>query len=287
MNARLYIATTKEHIFPADDNYVPLMVGRAAPSGWRGLSDDVGDNISRKNPFYCELTGQYWIWKNDDTSDVKGLCHYRRYLWLNEPPARIVKRSFGSLNDCAELITTDGLLDLLTQYDCLLPRAYAFSSDTIRSQFVNWHGEENLRIMYRAVKKISPEYLPTMERIFERRYVHFANIIIARREVFDEYSAWLFAVLFEAERQVDLANPANARLFGYLSERLLNVYVAHKNLKFKELPEIFIAGEGSGKFIDDQRVDFRYFKRRYCPSLLKWEEKLRRMVKKPRDGQKS
>ena len=278
MNGKIYIAATKPHDFPRDSVYVPLMLGRAAPAGWSGMSDVGGESISEKNPFYCELTGQYWIWKNDRDSEIKGLCHYRRYLWLNNPPKRIVKRTFGSLAACEKNLSADGLPELLARYDCLLPQAWAFSADNIRSQFVKNHGEENLRRMVEAVKKISPQYLPTMEKVFGRRYVHFANIMIARREIFDEYSAWLFAVLFEVERNVDIKDSANKRLFGYLSERLLNVYVAHNNLRFAELPEIFIADDNR-ETTDDQRIDFRYVKRRYCPVVLKWEEKLRRIVK--------
>jgi hypothetical protein len=41
--------------------------------------DNTGDNISEKNPLYCELTGVYWAWKNLEC-DVTGLVHYRRYF---------------------------------------------------------------------------------------------------------------------------------------------------------------------------------------------------------------
>ena len=37
------------------------------------------DNIDGRNPWYCELTGLYWLWKNSDAYYV-GLEHYRRYF---------------------------------------------------------------------------------------------------------------------------------------------------------------------------------------------------------------
>ena len=65
------------------------------------------------------------------------------------------------------------------------------------------------------------------------------NMFITGRKHFDEYSQWLFSVLFELEKRVKLsAYPDQARLFGYLSERLINVYCIRHRLKIKYVPVI-------------------------------------------------
>ena len=56
--------------------------------------DDTGDNISSRRNEYCELTVQYWAWKNVD-ADYYGLCHYRRFLIFPSTP--LVSDPYGNV----------------------------------------------------------------------------------------------------------------------------------------------------------------------------------------------
>ena len=79
MDIKILIAMHKPYWTPEDDVYLPLQVGSALHPHFLPVTDDSGDNISAKNPGYCEMTGLYWAWKNLK-ADYVGLCHYRRYF---------------------------------------------------------------------------------------------------------------------------------------------------------------------------------------------------------------
>ena len=83
MSIKIFTITHKAFTPPKDSTYIPLHVGRANAEDLGFLGDDTGDSISKLNPYYCELTGMYWIWKNYHEADYIGICHYRRYL-INE-----------------------------------------------------------------------------------------------------------------------------------------------------------------------------------------------------------
>lgn len=79
---KLFVCCHKPTQVPEHPLLVPIQVGAAlADSHFLGyLHDDTGDNISAKNRSYCELTAQYWVWKNIK-ADYYGFFHYRRYLY--------------------------------------------------------------------------------------------------------------------------------------------------------------------------------------------------------------
>ena len=105
MNCKILVCCHKKDVFASDPPYFPIQVGKALSSVDLGITgDDTGDNISGKNPSYCELTGLYWAWKNLKDTDVIGLCHYRRYFDFHRQTRRgfpwtaFKTEHFGSLD---------------------------------------------------------------------------------------------------------------------------------------------------------------------------------------------
>lgn len=120
--------------------------------------------------------------------------------------------------------------------------------------------------------------LTLSDRIYDQRWMYTNNMFIANRKIFTEYMTWLFSIIEEMEKRIDEPDGDDPRIFGFLSERLLNLYVGHNRLKVKEVPMIFINGKNErGKIFNehDEKINFRYFKRRYTPWIIDVEEKLR------------
>ena len=69
---------------------------------------------------------------------------------------------------------------------------------------------------------------------------HICNMFIMRREQLDAYCTWLFDILFEAEKRLDLSsyNDNDRRVFGFLGERLLDVWIRRNGLETLEVPMI-------------------------------------------------
>ena len=79
MDIKILVAAHKKYWMPDDSVFLPIQVGAALHLALGYVPDNTGDNISAKNPNYCELTALYWAWKNLDCEYI-GLCHYRRYF---------------------------------------------------------------------------------------------------------------------------------------------------------------------------------------------------------------
>ena len=79
-NIKIIVATHKSFEMPQNKElYLPVHVGCEGKDDLGYQGDNTGENISQLNPYYCELTGLYWAWKNLDC-DYLGLVHYRRYF---------------------------------------------------------------------------------------------------------------------------------------------------------------------------------------------------------------
>lgn len=235
MELKIIIAAHKKYPMPGDEMYFPLHVGKKGKETIGYPGDDTGDSISEKNPNYCELTGLYWAWKNLE-ADAIGLAHYRRHFTALSFPTRLFKRK----SDC--VLTTAQAEKLLSLTDVILPAKRQYGIESNRSHYAHAHNGEDLAKTGRIIAGKYPEYSPSFERVMRRTSAHMFNMLIMKREVFDRYCEWLFGVLGELENQIDLSgyNASEARVFGYISELLLDVWLDCNGITYREIPVMFM-----------------------------------------------
>lgn len=216
---------------PNDDVYLPLHVGREGKEDLGYIGDNTGDNISVKNANYCELTGLYWAWKNLKC-DYIGLCHYRRYFAGKNIHGNDVEKKK------AAILKWQDYEKLLQEYDVILPVKRNYYIETVRSQYEHAHNKNDLDEVEKIIAELYPEYSKAFTKVMNRTKLHILNMFVMKKQLFDEYCCWLFSILFELEKRIDISgyNQYEARLFGFISERLLNVWLEKQQLKVKEVP---------------------------------------------------
>ena len=229
MDIKILVATHKAYWMPEDDVYIPLHVGREGKQDLGFIGDNTGDNISLKNANYCELTGLYWSWKNLKC-DYIGVCHYRRYFCSGHHSSDIESKQKDILHQA-------DYEKLLQQYDVILPNKRNYYIETVRSQYEHAHNKRDLDEVERIISELHPEYLDAFISVMNRRKLHILNMFVMKKGIFDEYCQWLFDILFELEKRIDISryDVYQARVFGFLGERLFNVWLEKKQLKIKEL----------------------------------------------------
>lgn len=222
----IYIAAHKKFDNPNLDGYCAIQVGAENKEYIGYQRDNEGDNISIKNSNYCELTGLYWIWKNCN-DEYKGLVHYRRY--------------FGKSNlssSMKSIYSYEDMLKKLNGVDIILPYKENFLQNAKNEILISCCTEEIFEQLRNCISDIHPEYLDDFDYFFKQNKCTLFNMMFCRRRLFDEYCEWLFSIMFELEKNINLEylNDYQKRLYGFLSERLLNVWVIHNKLSVKHLP---------------------------------------------------
>lgn len=228
---KIVVASHKQYWIPNDAGYLPCWVGAALnaegiPQNWE--RDDRGANISIKNANYCELTALYWAWKNLDV-EYLGLAHYRRYLsstihWdkrMQIAPSSFIER-------------------LLTEYPVILPVERNYFIETSYSQYVHAHHVEDLQITREILKTRHREYLDEYDCFMGKTHGHRFNMFVMRQDLLDQYCTWLFDVLFNLEERLDMSGYStnDARVFGFVAERLLDPWLATNRIRYVNLPVV-------------------------------------------------
>ncbi len=228
MDIKILVATHKKYWMPSDTVYMPLYIGAEGKSPLPYTPDNTGKNISAKNPNYCELTGLYWAWKNLKT-DYIGLCHYRRYFGKSVYTRDMEKKKKAIFHRA-------DYEDLLSKYDIILPKKRCYYIETVRSQYEHAHFKQDLDEAEQIIAEKYPDYSEAFQKVMRRRSLHSLNMFVMKKSLFDEYAAWIFDILFAVEKQIDLSHRSDyqARVFGFLAERLFNVWLEKKHLRAAE-----------------------------------------------------
>ena len=132
--------------------------------------------------------------------------------------------------------------DLLTKYDVILPKKRNYYIETVRSQYEHAHFKKDLDEVEKIIAEKYPGYSEAFTRVMNRRKLYILNMFVMKKSLFDEYCTWLFDILFELEKRTDMTgyDTYEARLFGFMSERLFNVWLERQNLKKCEVPVVFL-----------------------------------------------
>ena len=230
MDIKIIVAAHRPYKMPEDDIYLPIHVGKKGKKSFGIIGDDTGDNISEKNPYFCELTAIYWAYKNL-SADYVGLAHYRRQFSLKP-----------KTSDFSCILSSKEAKELLSKNDVILPRKQRYVIENLYSHYAHTHSEEHLKVLREVLSDKAPEYLPYFEKLKKRTSAHMFNMFIMKRDIFDSYCAWLFDILFEAEKRLDLKSMSafDRRVIGRFAELLLDMWIDKNNIEYKEIPYVYM-----------------------------------------------
>ena len=116
------------------------------------------------------------------------------------------------------------------------------------------HYYEDLKIFSKIASEKDPNYTESLRKHLLRnnKLSHF-NMFVMKWEDFDKYCTWLFGSLEETEKYIKLETYSSVqkRIYGYIAERMLNVFCISNNLKTKFVPIV--------QFINEKNLPNVYF----------------------------
>ena len=261
---KIAVACHKPSELPDNPIYIPVQVGAAlAKKHMPNMAhDDEGENISRKNGSYCELTAQYWAWKNLD-ADYLGLCHYRRFLTFPVGEYKLDKRKqiqagildsynierFGLSdqrlmhqviedNDCVvgELEDVAGLYTPRGKQKTVYDHWAAHDRDLIN--------KHDLDKLIKLVDEFYPQYANDMREYLAGKHFLGYNCFVMRRELFNQLCSFEFDILEKLEDKTELTNynQMRTRIYGFMAEILYSVFIYHLEKaghKVKHVPLVY------------------------------------------------
>lgn len=170
------------------------------------------ENIDNMNPWYCELTGLYHMWKHEK-DDVVGLEHYRRYF----------------LNDNNKILSEAEIRETLKDNDVIL-RRFIFKDYGQRDGFWWLEKDDVMKYFIEFLYQLNePDFaMFTLHQLQVCPEFAQCNMFIAKREVMEKYCEWLFGHLEKLDFEKFKAYP---RVMGYLTEFTFYAWLTYNKYK--------------------------------------------------------
>ena len=261
----VFVVSHKKYKMPEDKMYIPLQAGAEGKEKINGYIQDnsKADNISSKNPYFCELTGLYYIWKHV-SNDYVGLVHYRRYFTTKKIIPKKEEEKFKIV------LSKNETEKILEENDVILPKKRKYYIENLYDHYQHTMYVEPLDETAKIIQEKYPEYMSEFNKLHTRTSAHMFNMFIMKKEILDEYCKWLFDILFELENRMKEQGKEydkfHSRFYGRISELLLDVWINKNNIKYSEV-----------KVIDMQKINWwkkgtsflkaKFFGKRYGKSF--------------------
>lgn len=245
MSAKIFVCTYNEKPVIHNDLYIPIQVGAANNSyDICYLKDNMGDdNISEKNAHYSEQSAVYWVWKHIKNLDYVGFCHYRKMLCLTD--THNFKKC--DITMPSEEWIAQGNLDVNIDYmmkdcDIIMTNQMNLSVHRINifEHYCRCHVKEDILLVERILKTEYPSYMNAWNSVMYSAdgKFHPYNTYIMRWEWFEKWCTFIFDIFGKMEKIMGLEYHIGyqTRVFGYLAERILDVFVKRHKLRVKTRP---------------------------------------------------
>lgn len=241
----LFVSMQELHDIPDYKEYYSISSGVYAGITTNYV-DNTGDNISKHNKYFAEYSKFYWIWKNLKPQGIIGFCQYRRYLWLNNPDYRYLEKTFEKLDDVKDELNPIGVGDLLQDADIIMSAPFCMPFQTVEEQYcaASCQRASDWDLMKEVLLQIYPEYEKDFYRFAKSHYIYAVNMFVTNTSIFNDYMEWIFNIFSHLSQKIELpTNPYQYRVYSYLAERLINLFVMHNRYKVKRVPLLFKNGK--------------------------------------------
>lgn len=255
--------------------YVPVRCGAVFDkhNALQIAGDDTGDNMSERRMTFCELTVQYWAWKNVK-ADYYGLCHYRRYLsfadrnWPTD--ANNVVYEPMLLPTCKKKY---GLLDavamrrIINQYDVVVAACADVtrmpSPQGFQKSVGDWWAAQDgvflerkaIALTQELIDRLAPMYSAAAKEYLSGTAFRGNNCYVLRQDLFIRLCEFEFPILFALDEELNTSSYSGnmQRTPGYVGEILYGIFMQqllmHENWRVNQRQMVF--------FRNTRKLDWR------------------------------